>query len=442
MRTQAKSHGVIHRKLDPAMPTGMQYYRVKAGALQFTMFITVVIALLLAGFVILVHTHKLFRANTHFVKETIGATDKGIHYMLSHDIKPSDTILLNDEDDRTLKVYADQWGIFTKLYSSSRIQHKTFKKIALVGASQPQTNRTALYLEDQNRPLVVVGNTRIQGDAYLPKQGVRTGNISGHSYYGSRLIYGKTKTSKALPIPTREVFGALDNIKSKIDRADQNQFLDLNKGKTFQNSFYNAVNIVYSPTNVELRGVNLSGHIIVQSDTKITVDATTNLSDIMLIAPEIEIKDHTKGSFQALATKSITVGSHCKLYYPTALVLKEDKKNVKDSSTPEESANIRIGKGTQLKGVVAFKGETKNYKPQVFIEETVEVMGEVHCDRNVELLGRVYGSIYASGFVASQSGSVYQNHIYNGTIEVDRLPEEYVGLLFEGSKKHIAKWLY
>lgn len=421
----------------------MKATKLKAGALQFTMFITVVIALLLAGFVILVHTHKLFRANTRFVMQTIGATDKGIQHMLSHDIKPSDTILLKDDDDRTLKVYSDQWGIFTILYSSSRIEHKTFKKMALVGASQPQTDRTALYLEDQNRPLVVVGNTRIQGDVYLPKQGVRTGNISGHSYYGTQLIYGKTRTSRKFPKPIKEVFGAFDNIKNKIDRVGQDQFLDLNKHRRFRNSFYAPVNIVYSPASIELKDVDLIGHIIIQSDTKITVDATANLRDVVLRAPEVEIKSHTKGTFQALATKSITVGSHCILEYPSALVLKEGNKVDKDNNQIEEqTVTIKIEKGTQIKGVVAFKGETKNYKPQVFIDENVEIIGEVYCDRNVELLGRVYGSLFTSGFVASQSGSVYQNHIYNGTIDVDELPQEYVGLLFEGSKKHIAKWLY
>ena len=39
----------------------MTWLKVKAGALQLTMFIVVVIALLLTAFIILIHTHKRFR---------------------------------------------------------------------------------------------------------------------------------------------------------------------------------------------------------------------------------------------------------------------------------------------------------------------------------------------------------------------------------------------
>ncbi len=39
----------------------------------------------------------------------------------------------------------------------------------------------ALYLKDNNKPLVLVGGTRIDGKAYLPKRGVKSGNIAGYS---------------------------------------------------------------------------------------------------------------------------------------------------------------------------------------------------------------------------------------------------------------------
>ena len=174
------------------------FFKVRAGALQLTMFIVVVIALLLAAIIILMHTHKTFKVQTDFVIETINNTDKGINYTLQNKLQLNDTILVNLQDEayKTLKVHRDFWGVFEKVTAVSNIKNKTFKKIALVGASLPNINRTALYLEEQNRPLVVVGNTKIQGDAYLPRQGVRTGNISGHSYYGNQLVYGTVKTVK------------------------------------------------------------------------------------------------------------------------------------------------------------------------------------------------------------------------------------------------------
>src|SRR5690606_7262137 len=158
----------------------MIWYKVKAGALQLTMFMVVVIALMLAAFIILVDTHKRFNIQTDFVLETIDNTNKGIDYVLQNDVNLNDTLAINldDQDFKTLTVHRGYWGLFEKIMASSKIKSNSFRKIALVGASQPDMDRMALYIEDQNKPLVLVGNTKIQGLAHVPEQGVRTGNIS------------------------------------------------------------------------------------------------------------------------------------------------------------------------------------------------------------------------------------------------------------------------
>ncbi|WP_244462154.1 hypothetical protein [Wocania ichthyoenteri] len=421
-------------------------YRVKAGALQFTMFIGVVIALLLAAFIILIHTYKTFKVQTDFLKESIENSDKGINYALQNKLQLNDTTLINlqDEDFKTLKVHRNFWGVFEKVIAVSNIKNKTFKKIALVGASQPDANRTALYLEEQNRPLVVVGNTKIQGDVYLPKQGVRTGNISGHSYYGNQLIYGNAKTSQSLPKLQNEILNQIATINKVYRNIDENQFLDLSIKRTYLNSFYKPLQVIYSRETIVLSEVLLTGHILVQSETKIIVDGASKLKDVVLVAPIIQIKNNVEGAFQAFATKEIRVGSRCKLNYPTALILNEEKivTNSNTSNNLENIPFIKINKDSKIKGIVAYLGGIKNYKTQILIDEKATIIGEVYCNRNLELLGNVYGSVFTSGFVANQSGSVYQNHIYNGTIIVNNLSEEYVGLPFKNSKKDVAKWLY
>ena len=423
----------------------MKIFKLKAGALQLTMFIVVVIALLLAVFIVLLHTHKTFKVQTGFVIETISNVDNGINYALQNKLQLNDTTLINlqDEDYKTLKVHQDFWGVFEKVIAVSNIKNKTFKKIALVGASQPNVNRTALYLEEQNRPLVVVGNTKIQGDVYLPKQGVRTGNISGHSYYGNQLIYGNTKTSQFLPKLQLETLNQIKNFNKTYRNIDADQFLDLNIKRTYLNSFYKPLQAIYNRETIVLSEVSLTGHILVQSETKIIVDVTSNLKDVVLVAPIIQIKNNVEGVFQAFATKEITVGNNCKLNYPTSLVLEEKvQTNLHEATNHKETPLIKIKKGSKIKGSVIYLGTTSNYKAQILIDEKTTIIGEVYCNRNLELLGNVYGSVFASGFVANQSGSVYQNHIYNGTIIVNNLVEEYVGLTFKNSKKDVAKWLY
>ncbi len=420
----------------------MNVLKLKAGALQFTMFVVVVIALLLAAFVILVHTYKTFKIQTSFAIETINNTDKGIHYILNNKLPLQDSISLNinDEAYKTIKVHRDFWGVFEKATSISKIKHKVFKKIALVGGAQLEKERTALYLEDKNKPLVLVGNTKIKGITYLPKQGVRTGNISGHSYYDSQLIYGQTKTSDKLPKLHSETIKHIKNITKTYKNVDSNQFIKLNKNKTHQNSFYKPIQIIYSLTDIHLSEASLIGHILVQSETKIIVDASSNLKDVILIAPKIEIKNHVKSTFQAFATKEIIVGKQCDLKYPSTLILYETPSVSQKNN--KENPSITIDKNSEINGAIIYNGHSKSYKSHLFIGENTTLIGEVYCNQNLELLGKVYGSIYTAGFAANQSGSVYQNHIYNGTINVNNLPEEYIGLPFENSKKNIAKWLY
>lgn len=417
--------------------------KLKAGALQFTMYVVVVIALLLGVFVIFVQTHKQFKVQSDFTLETIKNSNKGIFYAMEHPITGNDTLELDilDFEHQSLKIHKDHWGVLEKVTSISKTKNKVFKKIALTGGAQPKMDRTALYLEDKNKPLVLVGNTKIQGAAYLPKQGVRTGNISGHSYYGNALIYGKTKLSKSLPRLSNTLRGQIEKVSSSIQNVDRHQFLDLSYNKVHQNSFYDDVKILYSKSTIDLFDVVLKGNIVVQSETKIVLHPSSKLVDVILIAPQIEIKDNVTSIFQVFATKQITVGENCKLNYPSALVLNNKITAAIDSNYMRESF-IELGTNSILKGAIVFLGNNKNYKAQIRIKESSTVVGEIYCNKNVELLGAVSGTVITSGFVANQSGSAYQNHIYNGKISIDDLPEEYVGLSFYGSKKGVAKWLY
>lgn len=423
--------------------------KFKAGALQLTTFIIVVIALLLTAFILLVHVHKQFQVQSDFIIETTKQSNEGIDYVLQNSIPLRDTtsIKLDGEDYKTLKIYRGFWGVFEKIVSAATVKNYHFQKIAFVGSKQPKSNRSALYIQDNNKPLVLVGNTKIEGLAYLPRQGVKPGYISGQSYYGSRLIYGQTRVASNLPKLSSDITRSISQLESISSTLSQDQFLNIQEGNIYSNSFLKPLQIVYSNTEIDLEQVELTGHIIVQSKSKITVHPSTKLKDVVLIAPEIEIQPNTVGSFQAIASKEIMVGKNVILNYPSALVLKEHPKNGQNDNTAntiKQTPRITIDENTKVKGLVMYLGEENpnNYKPQILLKEKALVYGELYNTQNTELLGLVYGSVFTNNFIADQSGSVYQNHIYNGTINVNELPQEYVGLLFNDSKKDVMKWLY
>lgn len=425
----------------------MLWTKFKAGALQLTLFIIVVIALLLTAFILLVHTHKQFQVQTNFIVEATRNTTKGIDYALQNTILLNDTTTIQlNEDYKNLKVYRNFWGVFEKITVVSQIKNNRFQKAALIGSIQPENNRKALYVQDNNKPLVLVGNTKIEGVAYIPKQGVKPGTISGQSYYGSQLIYGNTRVSNRLPKVFIETISQINAIESRALRVKENQFLNLESGKDYKNSFFEPTQIVFSNSQINLNHITLIGNIVVQSKTKIIVETSSNLKDIILIAPEIEIQNNVKGNFQAIASKKINVGESVKLQYPSALVLNE-KKEISQQETTSQSIKhnyIVINANSTIKGLVLFLGKNQpnNYKTQIKLKAQSTIIGELYCNQNTELIGTVYGTIYTHNFIANQSGSIYQNHIYNGTIIINELPQKYVGLAFNNSKKDVIKWLY
>jgi len=301
----------------------------------------------------------------------------------------------------------------------------------------------ALYLRDRQRPLILAGNTKIQGLAALPEQGVRPGNIAGNSYLGNYLVYGKTVGSDTLlPKLSRDLSYHIKALcTNPVVSGTQLRF---RKKEQYQNSFSKpTINI--TGDYIRLAQTQLTGNIRVVASREIVVTATAKLMDVVLIAPKITIENRVEGTFQAFASKRITVGKHCLLKYPSALVVNESLGN-KVPNQQHGKPQIGIGEGSTVKGVVLYQNSTENqlFFPQLKIATNSIVVGQVYCERNLELKGAVFGSVYTDGFMALANGSIYQNHLFNGEISLPQLAPQFVGLEFQQSNtpKAIAKWLY
>ena len=427
---------------DEKMNTKFYKTKLQAGALQYTIFISVVIALLVFAFISLTHVQKKLSIKACFFQEVISSVNQSFDYLAHHNIpyhEQTEMVLSTEENVATV-VHKSHWGIFDIATVTSKKRKETFTKTALLGGYQQQ--KTGLYLQNINQPLVLVGNTRIEGKTYLPEQGVKRGTIAGHSYMGTKLIYGSIANSnEKLPKIENEIY--IKMVRDKILLEENNIFIEFQENTRLINSFEKPTNIIRSNDIIELRFVELTGNIIIHSAIKIKVYPSAKLKDVILIAPQIEIVEKVNGNFQGFATKKLTVGSNCKLTYPTALVLTEKEKRTTQNNN-EEVNQINIDKNTEIKGIIAFitKDNLENYKPQIVLEENTLITGEVYCNQNIELKGTVKGSVYTKGFIANQFGSVYKNHIYNGKILSNDLPLQYCGLSLKNAQQKVAKWLY
>ena len=329
-----------------------------------------------------------------------------------------------------------KWGIFDLAIVNSKVSKERFQKIALLG-SKPKHNQ-ALYLKDNNTPLMLVGNTAITGNAYLPERGVKPGNIAGVSFYSNTLINGQRyRSGKALP----EIFqlNKMTSLLSESYKAAPFEYIDLEDGASLQQSFNKPTLLFESNDPVKLDNVTLKGKIIVGSSSRITIKKTADLQDIILIAPEIVIESYVTGTFQAFATKFITVNKGVKLNYPSVLVV------LNNGTAKDDTTNITIGENATIKGSLIYTKQNDTIKqnqfnPQVHLKTRSIIIGDVYCNGNIELSGDIRGTVITDRFIARQGGSVYLNHIYNGIINRDLLSPHFLGMPLN-TKKEVAKWL-
>ncbi|MCX2680346.1 hypothetical protein OOZ15_10375 [Galbibacter sp. EGI 63066] len=418
--------------------------KIKGGALQFVLFIGVVIAILLLTFISLAHSHRFFQTKGGLVIENINAVNDGINHSLRNNSVFNDTVVMNiyPENPKEISVYRSYWGMFEKVSVTSEAYGNKYAKTALIGGWFDKKDCPSLFLRENNRPLVVVGAAVIKGKLQLPERGIKAGSMGGKSFTG--VISGPgniSKSSSRLPKLTQSLEQNMNQL-IKGNFGEGVQMAEVTYPLRIKHSFEEETRVVYSDGAIELSNSSVIGNVIVYSGYKIVVDRSSNIKDAILIAPEIEIKNNSTGHFQALASDKITVGRSCKLNYPTALVITNDRR----IENKEDESGVFIADNTIVKGGIAYlldhSDDMRPYSPQIRISENALVFGEVYCTENLELLGEVRGSVYTSSFMVQKFGSIYQNHIYGGKLDIRNLHERYVGLLLDKKDKKVMKWLY
>ena len=380
--------------------------------------------------------------------ENIQFSNTGIEYLLKQPKINTDTLTIDfiKKENQTVKVHLSQWGIFEKAFAISQFRKKRFVKTAIIGSLVKTQESPTLFLQETHSSLSLVGNTTIRGIAYLPSQSVKSGYIAGNSYYGSQLIYGSIRNStSALPKLENSVPETLAFYLEDYKPLNQEDYINLETDQRIGISFKEKTKGVYSEAPIILENREITGNIIIKSDTLIRIKKTALLKDLILIAPIIEIEEGSSGNFQAIASKRITVGKGCKLSYPSALVLFQDNKT-KTSLVPNTifENKIFIDSGSLIIGSVLYfqTKEEADFQTQIVLEKEARIKGQVYCNGNFELRGTVSGSVYTKQFIANQSGSIFVNHIYNGTIENENIASIFGGMVFENEPKIVMKWLY
>ncbi len=408
--------------------------KIKAGAVQYVLVVSVIILIVLFAFISMIFLYERVELKSDLFQTTNHNCYAGFDWLEQNELGYNEEkeVQFSEYVFEKTSILKKRWGIFDLAIVKSALKNEVSTKVGLL--ANEDRNRKALYLEEHNQPLKVVGNTQIIGDVVLPKRGVNTGNISGTSYYGSKLIYGNIQTNSG-SLPRIKNIEYLKNIKEEI-LAGKAQSIQLEERQITHQSFTEETLVFWSSSTLSLEDMNLSGNIVLVSDKKIIVKASSKLNQVLLIAPEINIQSGFTGTVQAIAENKIVVSKDVKLLYPSvAIVLNPD---------PEDtSEKIIIEKGADVRGIILYNedGKKGNYYTQVQIQKGATITGEVYCNKNLELLGTVNGFVYTGNFITRQSGGAFINYIYNGKIDATNINSKYAGLFVGETKNTVAKWV-
>lgn len=408
-----------------SLPT---WTRLPAGALLYTVSICMLVALMLSGMLLLFSYARLDQDTVYFQELAIDNLESGKNLVL-YGPQPgfgtfTGSLFASPRDSYHVEVAP--WGVYGLLRAKGSHGPASARAAFLFGARPKEVFSGSLYLEDRSRPLMLAGKTYLEGRVYLPEQGVKAGFVGRSPYMGKQLVHGSRALSRAHEkglayVQCTDAGERLERVRSGIFGGGW----ALRYGDSLHGDWAGPVLELQSPYPIDLRGIGLSGHVIVTAPF-VTVGPHTRLQDVLVFAKGIRIEKGYQGRGQFFASDSLVVAEDCRFDYPSALVL----------SCPAPHGHLVLGTGSQVEGLflsdAAFSQPGAKTECPTTIESEAEVIGNCVVADQFDLKGTVTGHAMVGKFSLRTSAAVYENHLLDATIQSEGRSKRYAMPLIQG----------
>ena len=387
---------------------------IKASSIYYVILLSVLIASVLGSMVLLSAMNQRLELQFSIPQRLIANAESGIAYaeVFHRELangKPVDISLFGDDLD-SVELTKTNWGAFTILLSRAHHKHHVFTKVALSGHVRT-TSTPNLFMIDNGRTLSVCGDTRLEGDCYVPSGGLKRAYIAGKNYSGKEMVYGTThRSSRSLPAINEDVFAKW------IAPPGVRKFWEEIKDSAV-NSFSERPWIYTEDHSFSTAGKVIKGAVWLESNDSIFIAADSEIDGAVIKARTVHVGTGFTGTLQIFATEKIVLEDKVRLKYPSILGV------IEDNQQPGKAASILIGVQSQVLGTVFLPDFRK--LPELTIDTEAEVDGLVYCQGKTQLKGTVNGSLITQKFFLKTLASSYENHILDGKV-LDQLPEDFV----------------
>jgi hypothetical protein len=414
--------------------------RLPAGALLLVLSVSIIVAAILLSLILLATNRRILGQQDSLREQVRGNLFSGLAYAQAHPDLPAFRIhhldLFGDEAD-SAQVMRRPWGLFDIMLVTTGKGTFRDTTIALLGSTFSLVNQTALYLSDENMPLTVNDDARVQGGAWLPGKGdVRPGSLplTGARRAG-QAVTGRIRASQPiLPLARDSAFTRL-RAYAELQLADllPPGSKSISSQPAIAYSFKGQPLVWYHDGPFTLRG-SLAGQVVVVSSQRLVIEAGCKLDNALVLAPTIIIKTGFQGRAQFIARDTVFVGDSCRFAYPSAICAYGNK----------QTALVSIGAGTQLRGVVLVAAAEPGLACVVRLTPTTTVEGQVFSAGAVENCGLVRGTVMCRRLLYHGVGSYFENYLVNATLDRTALPPAFLStrLLNPGGHSNVVVWLH
>ncbi|HXB93044.1 MAG TPA: hypothetical protein VNU72_12170 [Puia sp.] len=424
--------------------------RLQAHAL----FITVILALIIGLFctLLLMVGYNRMRIDARVGTET--RLQRNLQSAI--DLILADTTLMLSDSEYTLDLFGEtrdtvivkkkNWGLFDIASITAVVNGNTKTRSFFFGQAIDSPLDGCIWLAEHRTPLALAGNTRLKGNAHIPKGGLRPAIIDQRGFAFPELILGTTSNSgDSLPPVNPRLIGLISQetgITPTVEiqagyagpSTKQNPVPD-----SLDRSFGDTATILYGRGPINLSSCSLKGHILIISDSLIRVSPGAILENVILSAPVIRLDSGWSGMLQAIASDSIIVQNNCRLFYPSALVLLKYR-----GSTLQPK--ITIGDSCMLNGMILTHISLQKDQVRTYVEigKGSILDGWLYAEGFVYLKGQVHGAVMADHFLYKTPMTVYVNYLVDATIDRTALSPWFAGphIFNNDHPSRIVQWVH
>jgi len=363
--------------------------------------ISVIIAVLCSALILYTLYSQMLKRKMELEFQLAANCESGIQYLLAiKGDKESEIIDLFDEGDDSVRIQAINWGVYEILYSEAFRGNQSVKKAVLAAYQVDSLHQSSLYLSDSKNPLYLAGDAKVEGTVYLPAAGVRAGSVSNSAYTGKRLLNGSKRQSAGMPELRPGLSEHIRNMLN-VDPLEWGTIIEQLPDSLNHSFFSESPKILYTDQPIALNSI-VYGMIIIVSAQQIIVEGSAKLKNVILIAPEVQLKSGFSGAIQIIASDKIVLNDSVELTYPSSLAL-----------VPlEEESKIELNEGVFVSGDILIDRDMTSEREGILIMKPNSVVeGFVHIDGGAEILGKIKGHISCKKFEWNSGSEIFGNHL-------------------------------